>query len=145
MKIGELSRRTGTNIETIRYYERIGLLPSPIRTGSNYRDFGDAHRARLTFIRHARELGFTIDGIRSLLDLSDHPERDCGEADRIASLHLSEIEGKLAQLTALRDELHRIVRQCRGGIAGDCKVIEALGDHGLCADDHKAGTGLKHY
>ncbi|KAB2856329.1 MerR family transcriptional regulator [Sphingopyxis terrae subsp. ummariensis] len=136
MKIGELSRATGTNIETIRYYERIGLLPAPARTDANYRSYGDAHRARLRFVRHSRELGFTIDEIRSLLDLSDHPERDCADADRIASAHLEQVEAKIAQLSALRDELTRIVGRCRGGLAGDCRVIEALGDHGQCDGAH---------
>ncbi|MDX8357718.1 MerR family transcriptional regulator [Sphingopyxis terrae] len=136
MKIGELSRATGTNIETIRYYERIGLLTAPARTDANYRSYGDAHRARLRFVRHSRELGFTIDEIRSLLDLSDHPERDCADADRIASAHLEQVEEKIAQLTALRDELTRIVGRCRGGLAGDCRVIEALGDHGQCGGAH---------
>ncbi|WP_033075411.1 MerR family transcriptional regulator [Sphingopyxis sp. MWB1] len=133
MKIGQLSRATGTHIETIRYYERIGLLPEPGRTAANYRSYSDAHRARLRFVRHSRELGFTIEEIRSLLDLSDHPARDCGEADRIASIHLEQVEAKIAQLEALRDELRRIVGRCRGGQAGDCRVIEALGDHGQCA------------
>ena len=136
MKIGELSRATGTNIETIRYYERIGLLPAPARTDANYRSYGDAHRARLRFVRHSRELGFTIEEIRSLLDLSDHPERDCTDADRIASAHLEQVEAKIAQLSALRDELTRIVGRCRGGLAGDCRVIEALGDHGHCDGAH---------
>lgn len=136
MKIGELSRATGTNIETIRYYERIGLLTAPARTEANYRSYGDAHRARLRFVRHSRELGFTIDEIRSLLDLSDHPERDCADADRIASAHLEQVEAKIAQLSALRDELTRIVGRCRGGLAGDCRVIEALGHHGQCDGAH---------
>lgn len=136
MKIGELSRATGTNIETIRYYERIGLLPAPARTAANYRSYGSSHRARLTFVRHSRELGFTIEEIRSLLDLSDHPARDCGDADRIATRHLEQVEGKIAQLTALRDELTRIVGRCRGGLAGDCRVIEALGDHSQCESRH---------
>lgn len=136
MKIGELSRATGTNIETIRYYERIGLLPAPDRTAANYRSYGNPHRARLSFVRHSRDLGFTIEEIRSLLDLSDHPERDCGEADRIASLHLAQVEEKIAQLALLRDELTRIVGRCRGGVAADCRVIEALGDHRLCTAEH---------
>ncbi len=136
MKIGELSRATGTNIETIRYYERIGLLPAPHRTAANYRSYGEPHRARLTFVRHSRDLGFTIDEIRSLLDLSDDPGRDCSEADRIASRHLEQVEDKIAQLTRLRDELTRIVGRCRGGIAADCRVIEALGDHRHCESAH---------
>ncbi|MGL3819469.1 MerR family transcriptional regulator [Sphingopyxis sp. R3-92] len=136
MKIGELSRATGTNIETIRYYERIGLLPAPSRTAANYRSYGDAHRARLAFVRHSRDLGFTIEEIRSLLDLSDHPERDCADADRIATRHLQQVEEKIAQLTLLREELTRIVGRCRGGIAADCRVIEALGDHAQCGSAH---------
>lgn len=136
MKIGELSRATGTNIETIRYYERIGLLPAPARTAANYRSYGASHRSRLAFVRHSRDLGFTIEEIRSLLDLSDHPARDCGDADRIATQHLEQVEGKIAQLTALRDELARIVGRCRGGLAGDCRVIEALGDHSQCESRH---------
>lgn len=136
MKIGELSRATGTNIETIRYYERIGLLPAPDRTAANYRSYGDAHRARLAFVRHSRELGFTIEEVRSLLDLSDDPTRECDEADRIATRHLEQVEEKIAQLTLLRDELTRIVGRCRGGVAADCRVIEALGDHGGCAGAH---------
>ena len=136
MKIGELSRATGTNIETIRYYERIGLLPAPARTDANYRSYGGEHRSRLSFVRHSRDLGFTIEEIRSLLDLSDHPERDCADADRIATAHLEQVEEKIAQLSALRDELARIVGRCRGGLAGDCRVIEALGDHGQCESAH---------
>ena len=136
MKIGELSRATGTNIETIRYYERIGLLPEPDRTAANYRSYGDAHRARLAFVRHSRDLGFTIEEVRSLLDLSDDPSRDCGEADRIASAHLEQVEEKIAQLTLLRNELTRIVGRCRGGVAADCRVIEALGDHAHCESAH---------
>lgn len=136
MKIGELSRATGTNIETIRYYERIGLLPAPDRTAANYRSYGDAHRSRLSFVRHSRDLGFTIEEIRSLLDLSDDPARDCGEADRIATAHLEQVEAKITQLTLLRDELARIVGRCRGGIAADCRVIEALGDHRHCESTH---------
>ena len=136
MKIGELSRATGTNIETIRYYERIGLLPAPHRTAANYRSYGEPHRARLTFVRHSRDLGFTIDEIRSLLDLSDDPARNCGEADRIATAHLEQVEEKIAQLTLLRNELARIVGRCRGGVAADCRVIEALGDHSHCESAH---------
>lgn len=136
MKIGELARAVGAKIETIRYYERIGLLPEPDRTAANYRSYGEPHRARLAFIRHSRELGFTIDEIRSLLDLADDPSRDCAEADRIATGHLDQVEAKIAQLETLRDELSRIVGRCRGGLAGDCRVIEALGNHALCEAAH---------
>jgi DNA-binding transcriptional MerR regulator len=113
MKIGALSKATSNNIETIRYYERIGLLPQAVRTSANYRSYSDAHRERLAFVRHARELGFTIEDIRSLLDLSDHPDRDCAEADHIATRHLVQVEAKIAQLQALRDEFTRILGRRR--------------------------------
>lgn len=142
MKIGELSRATGTNVETIRYYEKIRLLPEPARTDSGYRSYADAHRDRLRFIRHSRDLGFTIEEIRSLLDLSDHPDRDCTEADVIATRHLDQVERKIAQLETLRSELSRIVGRCRGGMAGDCRVIEALADHRHCASDHAGALRL---
>ena len=137
MKIGQLSKATGTNVETIRYYERIGLLPEPARTNGGYRSYEKSHQSRLKFVRHSRDLGFSIDEIRSLLDLSDHPARDCHEADEIASRHLSEVEKKIAQLDALRAELNRIVGRCRGGVAGDCRVIDALADHSHCDHAHE--------
>lgn len=128
MKIGELSRTTGTNVETIRYYERIGLLPKPGRTGGNYRSYAPAEIDRLKFIRHARGLGFDIADIRSLLDLSEHPERDCCDVDRIATRHLTSVEGKLRQLELLQQELVRMLRQCRGGQVADCRILHALAD-----------------
>lgn len=88
LKIGDLAKATGTKIATVRYYERIGLLPPPDRTSTNYRSYAPAHVARLSFVRHARGLGFDIADIRSLLDLAGQPERDCSELDRIASGHL---------------------------------------------------------
>lgn len=142
MKIGQLSKATGTHIETIRYYERIGLMPPPARTPSGYRSYADPHRDRLRFIRHSRDLGFTIEEIRSLLDLADHPDRDCSDADRIASLHLEQVEQKITQLENLREELSRIVGRCRGGMAGDCRVIEALADHRHCEHAHDGAVRL---
>lgn len=136
MKIGELGRATGTSSETIRYYERIGLLPSPGRTGSNYRSYAPGHVERLNFVRHARGLGFEIADIRSLLDLADHPERDCGEADEIASRHLGAIEAKIERLLKLRAGLNRLLTQCRGGQAADCQILTALGNHEHCGSNH---------
>jgi len=136
MKIGELAKATKTKVETVRYYEKIGLLPVPERSAGNYRTYQPSPRARLTFIRHARQLGFTIDDIRSLLDLADHPSRDCIDANRIAAQHLHQVKAKISHLTRLRDELVRISGQCRGGIVADCHVIEALSDHRQCISDH---------
>jgi Cu(I)-responsive transcriptional regulator len=136
VKIGDIARATGTKVETVRYYERIGLMPPPARTDGNYRSYAVAHLQRLNFIRHARGLGFDIAEIRSLLDLADQPERDCAEADRIASGHLDAIEAKIAQLELLRGELARIVGECRGGRVAGCRVLEVLADHSLCGTEH---------
>lgn len=105
MSIGDLARTTGTKAETIRYYERIGLLPRPARTESNYRSYRAADVARLSFIRRARALGLSIDQVRALLDLSDNRERSCAAVDELAQQHLATIESKLADLTALHREL----------------------------------------
>lgn len=137
MKIGELAKATDTQVETIRYYERIGLLSAPDRSAANYRIYDPSHRSRLSFIRHSRQLGFTIDDIRSLLDLADHPERDCAEADSITTRHLRQVEAKISHLTRLRDELVRISGRCRGGLSADCQVIEALADHTHCDTEHR--------
>lgn len=136
MKIGELARKAGSNSETVRYYERIGLLPRPGRTDSNYRDYSQGDVQRLSFIRHARGLGFELADIRSLIDLAEHPERDCGEADSIASRHLEAVETKIAQLGKLRSELGRMISQCRGGSVSSCRIIHVLADHDLCAAEH---------
>lgn len=137
MKIGELAKSTGTKVETVRYYEGIGLLPEPDRTSGNYRNYTPAHRDRLNFIRHARGLGFDISDIRSLLDLADQPERDCGEVDRIASGHLRAIEDKILRLTVLKDELSRVIGQCRGGQVDNCRIMEVLSNHENCQTDHQ--------
>jgi Cu(I)-responsive transcriptional regulator len=138
LKIGDLARATDTKVETVRYYERIGLMPPPERTQGNYRSYTAAHLQRLNFVRHARGLGFDIAEIRSLLDLADQPERDCAEADRIASGHLSAVEAKIAQLEVLRAELERMVGECRGGRVADCRVLEVIADHSRCMGEHAA-------
>jgi Cu(I)-responsive transcriptional regulator len=128
MKIGDLSKLTSTNVETVRYYERIGLLPKPSRTGGNYRTYAAQDVERLKFIRHARGLGFDIADIRSLLDLSEHPERECSEVDQIATRHLQSVENKLRQLEQLQQELIRMLKQCRGGQVADCHILLALAE-----------------
>ncbi|MBB5710883.1 Cu(I)-responsive transcriptional regulator [Sphingomonas xinjiangensis] len=117
---------TGTKVETIRYYERIGLLPKPPRTSGNYRDYGQVELGRLSFVRRARDLGFSLDQVRALLGLSDDRSRDCAEIDRIAEAHLREVDRKLADLAALRRELKAVIDSCEGGCAADCRIIEAL-------------------
>lgn len=126
MKIGELASATATNVETVRYYEKIGLLPAPARTVSNYRAYGDDHLARLSFIRRARDLGFTLDAVRELLTLSDDNSQSCEAVDTIARVHRAEIDRKVADLSALRRELDRVIGSCRHGTVADCKIIETL-------------------
>lgn len=126
LSIGELARRTGTKVETVRYYERAGLLPQPPRTEGNYRSYGSEHLGRLSFIRRARDLGFSLDQVRALLDLADQRERSCAAVDRITQQHLAEVERKLADLTSLRRELRSLLDQCRHGTVADCRIIEAL-------------------
>ena len=138
LKIGDLARATGTSVETVRYYERIGLMPPPGRTAGNYRAYDRGHLERLNFIRHARGLGFEIAEIRSLLALTGRPAEDCAAADAIATRHLAAVEAKIASLVALRDELARFAGQCRGGAAADCRVLEVLADHGLCGGEHRS-------
>ncbi|ALK09619.1 MerR family transcriptional regulator [Blastochloris viridis] len=132
LSIGELSRQAGVKVPTIRFYEEIGLLPSPLRTASNRRVFDVDAVRRLRFIRHARELGFEVDAIRALLRLSDAPQASCAEADRIARHHLAEVEERIVRLTALRAELQRMVEDCGHGHVCDCRVIEVIADHRLC-------------
>ena len=126
MKIGELAKGTGTKVETVRYYEQTGLLPAPARTQGNYRSYDSEHLARLSFIRRARDLGFSIEQVRTLLDLSDDQTRDCATVDRIASEHLREVDRKIADLTALRRELGAVIASCGGGTVAECRIIEAL-------------------
>jgi Cu(I)-responsive transcriptional regulator len=124
--IGELARATGTKVETIRYYESIGLLPAAARSGGNYRIFARTHLERLSFIRRGRDLGFSLDEVRELLQLSDERTRSCAEVDRIAREHLIKVERKLADLTALRRELRQLIDQCGHGTIAECRIIEAL-------------------
>lgn len=130
LTIGEMGKATNTKIETIRYYERIGLLPKPPRTSNNYRNYGRAELGRLSFIRRARDLGFSLDQVRALLRLSDDRSCDCAGIDRIAQEHLREVDRKLADLAALRRELKAVIDSCEGGIVEDCRIIEALAPEG---------------
>jgi len=127
LTIGEMGKATNTKIETIRYYEKIGLLPKPARTSSNYRDYGQAELGRLSFIRRSRDLGFSLDQVRALLGLSDDKSCDCAGIDRIANQHLLEVDRKIADLQALRRELKAVIDSCDGGTVAECRIIEALG------------------
>lgn len=136
LAIGDLSVRTAVKVPTIRYYEQIGLLDAPPRTGGGQRRYGDKEVNRLNFIRHARELGFEIDDIRELLAMTAAPQASCHQADSIAKNHLVEVDRRIASLKALRGELSRMVEECGHGRVCDCRIIEALADHSLCRTEH---------
>ena len=128
--IGELATAMSTKVETIRYYERIGLLPAPARTAVNYRSYATDHLNRLSFIRRARHLGFTLVQVRELIDLADQKNRPCEAVDAIAREHLSEVERKIADLTALHRELTDVISQCRRGTIAECRILDALAPAG---------------
>ena len=128
LSIGELSRRAEVKVPTIRYYEQIGLMPETGRTEGKQRRYGRMAVARLAFIRHARELGFEVDAIRTLLSLQDNPDQSCARADEIAKARLGEVEKRIASLKALRKELRKMVEECACGRVGECRVIETLAD-----------------
>ena len=136
ISIGELSRRTGVKAPTIRYYELVALMRPPSRSEGQQRRYSEAEVSRLTFVRHARELGFEIEAIRELLAMSEQPDQSCAEADRIARRHMSEVDRRIGQLTALRAELQRMVDACGHGRVGDCRVIETLANHQHCEHPH---------
>ena len=136
LAIGTLSRRTGTKVQTIRYYEQIGLMKEAGRTIGGQRRYFEADLDRLAFIRHARQLGFSLDSIRELLDLSDNPSHSCAEVDSIARRQLRQVEQRIERLQALRKELKRMVAECGGDSVAQCKVLEVLRDHSECLTDH---------
>ena len=139
MPIGALADRTGVKVETIRYYEQVGLLPEPERSEGNQRRYGRAEIEKLAFIRHARDLGFSIEAIGALIDLQNHPDRSCQDANQMAQAQLADVRGRIARLQALETELTHITDGCTGtGEAGDSYVLASLADHRLCTDDHRA-------
>ncbi len=126
LSIGGLSRRTGCKVETIRYYERIGLMPSPPRTEGGHRLYGTDAVKRLTFIRRARELGFPLERIRGLLDLVDSRSYSCVEVGEITRMHLEDVRRRIEDLKRLEHVLAETVAKCAGGETPECPVIDAL-------------------
>ncbi len=124
--IGTLSKQSGVHIETIRYYERAGVLPKARRAANGRRVFDQQDVRRLAFIRHARELGFELASVRALLALQEKPELSCKSASDLASAQLSAVEGRINRLTVLREELKRMIRACKNKRVFDCRVIDAL-------------------
>jgi MerR family mercuric resistance operon transcriptional regulator len=125
--IGTLSAQSGVNIETIRYYERVGLIAKPERSAGGYRLYRSADRDRLRFVRRARDLGFSLDEVRRLLDLADRKSRSCRRVHDIAVEHLAEVREKIADLRRMDRVLGSMVRACAQGTLPDCPLLEALG------------------
>jgi len=136
LSIGILGKRTGTKVQTIRYYEQIGLMPEPGRTEGGQRRYGNIEVDRLAFIRHSRQLGFSLQAIRELLEISDSPECSCAEVDAVAQKQLKEVEARIVRLEALRGELRRMISECNSDRVADCRILEVLRDHEECLADH---------
>lgn len=127
MRIGELARATGTKAETIRYYEREGILPAADRTDSNYRDYSAKHLDALTLVRRARQLGFSMAQVRELLAWSDREDNSCEVVDELVQQQLIEVDRKICDLTALRTELAQLLHSCEADRIRDCRIVESLG------------------
>ncbi len=126
MKISEAAESSGCHLETIRYYERVGLMPKPRRTASGYREYRDDEVDRLRFITRSRDLGFCLDEIRSLLRVESDRTLSCGEFDAIAREHLTDIRSKLRELNRIARELDRTINACSGGARGQCSILATL-------------------
>lgn len=134
MKIGELAERSGCLVETIRYYERAGLLAPPARSANNYRSYNEGHAERLQFILHCRALDMTQGEIRVLLDLRDHPERDCAGANALLDQHIGHVVERIADLALLETQLRQLRSFCSAGDAANqtasaCGILQALGEN----------------
>nr|WP_108892792.1 helix-turn-helix domain-containing protein [Palleronia abyssalis] len=139
--IGQMSRRTGVKVTTIRYYEGRGLIPSPARTTGGQRRYDEAALERLAFLRHARELCFGLGDIADLMALAEAPSEDCAPAHKIARKQLAAVDRRLTILAQLREELARMANADDPGQARECRVIEVLGDHRLCIGAHDLPDG----
>ncbi|MEZ5125039.1 MAG: Cd(II)/Pb(II)-responsive transcriptional regulator [Thermoleophilia bacterium] len=128
MRIGELARMAGSTTETVRYYERLGLLPAPQRTEANYRVYDAGHLERLRFIRNCRAVGITLEEIKSLLHHRDNPTLACGDVNELIDAHLEQLEAQIAALTALRGELSALRARCSTPrTAAECGILAGLG------------------
>jgi MerR family mercuric resistance operon transcriptional regulator len=126
MKIGQAAAASGCHLETIRYYERIGLLTKAARGENGYREYGTGDVDRLRFITRGRELGFSLDEIRSLLRLAENADLACDEVDQLAREHLAAVQARIAELRRMAKELERTIQSCVGGSCSDCSILGAL-------------------
>ena len=142
LSIGYLARHAGCAVQTVRHYERIGLLPSRARSPGGQRRYHTRDVERLAFIRHARELGFSLDDIGELLSLCDDPQQSCAAIDHVARLHLERVRARIRRLNALQKELVRMIDACAGTSVSACQIITVLADHshGHCVHGHHDAT-----
>lgn len=130
IKIGELAKRTGATVETIRYYEKEGLLPEPSRSAGNYRLYDDTHIERLQFILHCRTLDMTLDEVRVLLQYWDEPDRDCGNVDALLDEHIEAVEVRIEELMQLKQHLMDLRKKCLSSASAvSCGILNALADN----------------
>lgn len=134
LSIGGLSAKAAVNLETVRYYEKIGLLPSPPRSEGGHRLYGDEHVKRLTFVRRARELGFTLEEVRALLRLADERQTSCAKVRVLAADHLRDVRAKIADLRRMERVLSDTVDRCAEGTRPECPLLEIL-FHADCAQE----------
>ena len=137
LPIGALSTATGVNIETIRYYEKIGLMPAPPRTDGRQRIYDGSHLKRLTFIRRSRELGFSLDQVRELLGLVRGHDLTCGQVKSMTDGHVADIRRKVKDLKRLERVLSQLSSQCCGEAVPDCPILDVLS-----APSHKQADGI---
>jgi MerR family mercuric resistance operon transcriptional regulator len=126
MQRAELAERTGCNLETVRYYEKVGLLPEPPRTAGGYRNYDATHERRIRFILRARELGFSLHEIRELLHLVDERDQPCADVRAVAAAHLDDVRAKIADLRRMERVLKDVVARCADGSQPECPLIETL-------------------
>ena len=126
MSRGSLAKETGVNIETIRYYENIGLMPDPGRTSGGHRVYDQTHLKRLSFVKRSRELGFTLRDIRELLELVDGGDYTCGEIRDRTIVHLNDVAQKIHDLQKMRHSLEKMASKCEGGLVPECPIVDAL-------------------
>ena len=129
ISIGKLSKRTKVNIETIRYYERSGVLPSPPRTRGGHRAYGEDHLKRLNFVRRSRELGFSLDEVRQMLRLVDGGDVTCEQVCEMTLEHLADVQTKIADLKRMERTLKATAARCTGDRVPDCPIIDTLFDN----------------
>lgn len=131
IRIGELAKRAGCQVETIRYYEREGLLPAPGRSSANYRVYGDLHIERLCFIRHCRALGMALSEVRTLLTLRENPHTSCASVDALLDQHIDQLAARIAELTALATQLRQLRQACGGtSVSAQCGILDGLASVG---------------